>query len=116
MNNDLSAGPDEAALRLRLNRECARIRWPELQRHFASGAVVAVSAQLDLIEVACTFARDDKSTVAAWLQAGHVSRADDEQAQTWSAQDATLWAVVVAPWVLVQPCKDVSVVDGGKTP
>ena len=34
-------------LRTKLNNETARVRWHELQRHFAMGAVVTVDASED---------------------------------------------------------------------
>ncbi|WP_421621379.1 DUF2288 domain-containing protein [Alkalilimnicola ehrlichii] len=91
--------PDPRTL---LNRETARIGWSELERHFASGAMVTVSHELDLVEVGARFIEDDKKAVAVWLEGGHLRRTGEEEAQRWSAQDATLWCVVVAPWVLVQ--------------
>jgi hypothetical protein len=44
----------------KINRETARINWSELERHFAHGAVVYVSEDLDLVEVALRIAHDDK--------------------------------------------------------
>ena len=88
----------------KLNLETARITWPELERPFARGAVVAVAPGLDLVEVAAAVARDDEPAVRSWTQTGAVVRASDDQARRWVAAgaDARFWAVVVAPWVLVQ--------------
>lgn len=92
----------EPDLRTRLNGETARIRWPELERHFARGVVVAVAPELDLIDVAVAMAEDDTATVTPWLASGQVARPSAEQAQQWVARQPLFWAVVVAPWVLVQ--------------
>jgi len=89
-------------LRAKLNLDTGRLPWAELQRHFARGAVVRVAQGLDLVEVAYRFIQDDKAAVAAWLAAGQVVRADDDEARAWQARGAEFWAVVVAPWVLVQ--------------
>lgn len=97
---DLSAS--EHDLKTKLNRETSKISWEELQRHYASGAVVAVEQSLDLIEVACEFSRDNKEAVEQWLAAGLVYKPDDQRSLDWLEQQASLWAVVVAPWVLVQ--------------
>jgi len=35
--------------------------------------------------------------------AGKLGKVTDEQATAWVDTDALLWAVVVSPWVLVQP-------------
>ena len=42
--------PEELA-RTKLNLETARMAWSELQRFFASGAAIYVSADLDLIQI-----------------------------------------------------------------
>lgn len=85
-----------------LNRETARIRWAELEPHFARGVVIRVSRELDLVAVAAAFANDDRAAVEAWLKDGAVRHLDTDTARDWRARDPLLWAVVTAPWVLVQ--------------
>lgn len=92
-----------AELRARLNAETARIAFAELAPHFARGAVVHVDAGLDLVEVAACFAEDRRADVEDWLRSGAIGVATDAQAQAWADANAEFWAVVVAPWVLVQP-------------
>lgn len=89
----------------KINRETGRIKWSELARHFASGSVIWVSEELDLIDVALRIAHDDKDSVSKWMTAGVVAKVSDVQAESWTAADATLWASVVSPFVLVQPEK-----------
>ena len=89
-------------LRRRLNAETGRIAWPELARHFARGVVIRVDPGLDLVEVAAAMVRDDRTAVAGWAEAGAVARASDREAMAWSEAGAEFWAVVAAPWVLVQ--------------
>ena len=97
------SNPDQQAIyRAKVNLETSRIAWKELQKYFASGAVVAVSSKLDLVEVAYQMSVDNKEQVAQWLADGLVSKATDEQAAAWYAADADMWAVVISPWVLVQ--------------
>lgn len=86
----------------KINRETGRIQWSELARHFASGSVIWVSEELDLIDVALRIAHDDKESVARWMTAGTVAKVSDAQAEAWTAADMTLWASVVSPFVLVQ--------------
>lgn len=90
------------SLRERLNTETARIAWKELQTFFARGAVVAVEPEVDLVEVAARMVEDDKSALEAWLLAGQVALVTPERARAWYERDAQLWAVVAAPWVVVQ--------------
>lgn len=101
-----SAQPAEseqrALLRARLNGETARLQWRELQRFFASGTVIAVSDELDLVEVAVRVASDDSAAVAQWMAENRLGKASDAQASAWLEADAALWTVVVKPWILVQ--------------
>lgn len=91
-----------ARLRVDFHAQTARIPFAELQRYFAAGRLVRVSAALDLVEVAVRLAEDNRACFEAWLGSGEVAPVDDAQAADWLAQDTTLWAVVADPWVLVQ--------------
>ncbi len=92
----------EDIYRAKVNLETSRIAWKELQRFFASGAAVVVSAELDLVEVAFQISEDNKAQVVQWMSAGQLGRVSDEQALAWFEADADVWAVVVSPYVLVQ--------------
>ncbi|MEQ1529829.1 MAG: DUF2288 domain-containing protein [Methylococcales bacterium] len=87
----------------KVHLETASIAWKELQRFFAGGTAVFVGADLDLVDVAHQFALDNKTQVEQWLQKNQVSLVSDQQALQWIETDAIVWAVVVKPWVLVQP-------------
>ncbi|ODU01052.1 MAG: hypothetical protein ABS89_08030 [Thiobacillus sp. SCN 63-1177] len=63
-------------LRAKLNLETAQLGWPELERHFARGDVIKVE--------------------------GRIARAGIADAEDWHTRQPMFWAVVVAPWVLVQ--------------
>lgn len=92
-------------LRAKVNLETSTIAWKDLQRFFASGAAISVSADLDLVEVAFQISEDNKKQVAQWMAAGKVAGVTDEQALAWYEVDADVWAVVVSPYVLVQEIK-----------
>lgn len=89
----------------KLLRETGKIEWKLLAPQLESGDLVMVENPLDLVMVAYCFAEDDKQQVAAWLEAGQVARITAEQAGHWNEENPLFWAVVVAPWVLVQPVK-----------
>lgn len=91
--------------RTKVNLETAQIAWNELQRHFASGITLAVAAELDLVEVACQMSSDNAEQIRQWMDTGKFGKVTDEQAKGWLATDEMLWAVVVSPWVLVQPVR-----------
>lgn len=85
-----------------LNAQTAVIAWRDLQRYFATGSVIYVASDLDLVAVAYQVALDNKSQVARWMEAGVITPVSDQQAQDWIETDALVWSVVVKPWVLVQ--------------
>jgi len=89
-------------LKVKLNAETGKLVWKELEPHYARGAVIKVSVNLDLVEVAICFAEDDKEVIERWLTSGELARMDQEDAQRCNEEDLLFWAVVVAPWVLVQ--------------
>ncbi|OAI00389.1 hypothetical protein A1353_01450 [Methylomonas methanica] len=86
----------------KVNLETSSIPWVELQRFFAAGLAISVAADLDLVEVAYQFSRDNKTQVAQWLDAGQIGHVSDRQAGEWIEANSSVWAVVVRPWVLVQ--------------
>jgi hypothetical protein len=96
---------NDTELHDKINRETARIRWDELERHFAQGNVIYVSEDLDLIDVALRVSHDDKESIALWMREGKVAKVSDLQAASWAAGDVALWASVVHPFILVQPEK-----------
>ena len=85
-----------------LNTQTARLSWPELEPHFARGVVLRVAPEIDLVEVATCFANDDKPAVEQWLSEGAIRHLDTGTASRWRDGNPDLWAVVVAPWVVVQ--------------
>lgn len=91
-----------------INLETAQIAWKELQRYFASGVAIAVSSELDLVEVAVQISQDNAQQIATWMQSGQIGRVTDEQALAWYEADALVWAVVARPYVLVQANKSAS--------
>ncbi len=89
-----------------LNAQTGRISWKELQRHFAAGTVLVVAGDLDLIDVATRLVEDGREQVEGWLGTGGLSRAETAHAKGWEATEAEFWAVVAAPWVLVQEIRE----------
>ena len=100
-----ASGRDPAVVRQKLNQDTAKIKWGALNEHQQIECVIAVSADLDLIDVAYEFILDNHDQVEAWMEQEQVMRVSDEQAKQWKTEDCELWAVVVAPWVLVQEQK-----------
>ena len=93
----------EEAIQARILGETAKIPWKELQRFFAQGVAILVHPDLDLVEAAFQITEDNEQQVKAWMEAGQLRPVSDEQAREWLDANALVWAVVVRPWVLVQP-------------
>ena len=91
------------ALRDKLRSEVLKASWDDLAPHFARGAMLLVAAELDLLDVGTAFARDDTEAVQAWLAAGQLRRPGDDEARGWVDDAPAFQAVILQPWVLVQP-------------
>jgi len=85
-----------------IQNEIGLIAWKELALFFAQGAAIAVNIDLDLADVALQFTRNNTAAVSAWMQEGKVAKVSDELARAWFDVGATVRAIVVHPWVLVQ--------------
>ena len=86
--------------------ETAKIAWKELQRFYAQGNVIHVNEALDLVQVATAFSVDDPVLVGAWMKSEQVAAVADAQALQWIESNAEVWAVTVAPFILVQAVSD----------
>jgi len=93
---------DQEELITQLNKETARLSWKELEPHFARGSVIRVKKGMDLIKVAAVIAKDDKNSLKLWMDAGDVGNASTDEAKHWAACESDFWAVVIAPFVIVQ--------------
>lgn len=91
-----------STLYAKLLGETAPIRWQELQPFFARGALLWVEGREDLVAIAEAVASNDQARVAEWMARGQLGKLEDARAEDLLARDPQLWAVVVAPWVLVQ--------------
>jgi len=92
--------------KVKINLETSKIPWVELQRFFAAGKVFQVSNELDLTEVALTMSMDDVSRIKMQVDTGEISLISDEKAKELFAAKASVWSVVVKPYVLVQEIAD----------
>lgn len=86
----------------KLNQETGKINWHELQRHFARGVVIVVAKDLDLVKIAEQISNDEGALIEPHLKSEKIYRATDQDALRWNDQNQSFWAVVIAPWVLVQ--------------
>ena len=89
-------------LRAHLHGETSKLPWVDLEKHFARGVVFKIAKGTDILDVAIVMSRDDKDALKKWIDDGIVSGVEIEDAKKWHESSASLWTVVVVPWVLVQ--------------
>ena len=89
-------------LKAKLNLETARAPWRDLQTFFAQGLVLNIEKDLDLLTVGEQFAADNKVLFEEWLASGQVAQVSDDLALKWHETDASVWTMVIKPWILVQ--------------
>ncbi|HEA51440.1 hypothetical protein LCGC14_0768730 [marine sediment metagenome] len=105
----MSSSRNNDEIKARLNLETSHIRWHELQTYYARGQVVRVSSRLDLLDVAAELTADNRAQFEQWLATGAVGEVTPDTARAWYDCNTELWALVVAPWVLVQDRSDPTV-------
>ena len=111
MATDEPGATDLEILRANINNETSQINWDELQRFFAGGWLIYVDKNTNLLDVAVAFSQDDKDIVSKWLTSGEVAKVTDTQARQWQKNNASFWANVVKPWVLIQPLEQSDIPD-----
>lgn len=92
----------EETLAQKLNRETAKTQWGVLAPFYAQGRMVGIAKGQDLIETAIAIAEDNAAKIKELQDKGLVFTPTDDNAKHWHESTATLWALVVNPWVLVQ--------------
>lgn len=90
-----------------LNKETAKMPWSQMQKFFASGSAIYVSAEFDLLDIASDLVMDNKVRIQSLIDQSKMHNVSDAQASAWIATDAELWTVVLAPYVLVQPIRTI---------
>jgi len=104
MANDISLQTDEE-LRTHLHGETSKLPWSDLEKYFARGILYKVEKGLDILDVAIVMARDDNVSLEKWIKDEKVIEVEMDDAKEWHKTSASLWTVVVAPFVLVQEIK-----------
>lgn len=104
-SSDSNITEESLSITEKLNLETAKVVWKELEIPFARGVVIVVSSELDLIEAAVAFHEDNQSQVAAWLDKKLLQKPELDWVKGLRGDDEEFWAVVVAPFVLIQSPK-----------
>lgn len=101
MANDVSLQTDEE-LRAHLHGETSKLPWVDLEKHFARGVMFKVEKGTDILDVAIIMSRDDKDSLEKLINDKKVQGAEIEDAKKWHETGASLWTIVIAPFILVQ--------------
>jgi len=97
---------DEITTVEQLEKYTGEIRWSYLKPHFEAGSLIWVSPELELTTVGQAMAEDESESVQAWKKKGLVLIPSDPHADYWESIDAAFRALVVSPFVLVQPLEE----------
>ena len=92
----------ELTLSEKLNLETAQISWKELELFFAKGNLLCVSKTRDLLTVAEQIASNKQHDIENLILAKDIEFASPEWVKNNCTKNPTLWAVVVAPYVVCQ--------------
>jgi len=102
VEGDTAPDRSDVAIEQKANLNTARINWIELQPHFARGSVILIDGELDLVKIASAFIKDDSVWISELMRSEKLGKPGITDAEHWHGVDQEFWAIVVAPWVLVQ--------------
>ena len=85
-----------------LNGQTAEVPWQVLARYFAQGRLLRLASEADLLAAGIALIRDDANTVQSLMGSDQLASLSDSEAKEWQEGEQQLWALVIAPWVLVQ--------------
>lgn len=96
-------GSDSSSLLEKLEKYTGEVDWSYLRPHYRNGALVWVDPALSITEVGHAFSIDDADRVAAWRKSGDLVTPSEPHAAHWEESRARFIALVVSPFVLIQP-------------
>lgn len=96
-------GDDTASMLEKLEKYTGTIDWSYLKPHFETGALLYVDPSLALTEVGHAFTADDAARVAAWRRTGDLVTPSAPHAEYWAESGTIFLALMVSPFVLIQP-------------
>lgn len=96
-------GDDAASPLEKLEKYTGEVDWNYLRPHFKAGALVYVDPSLSLTEVGHAFSIDDAERVKEWRKSGDLVTPSEPHAIYWEESGARFRALVVSPFVLIQP-------------
>jgi hypothetical protein len=90
-------------IRKKLQGELDTADWQALRTQMHRDILILVAPELDLVEVACSVAKDRAADVAGWIAAGQLRKPGVEELAAWEReQEKTFRMLIVAPYLLIQ--------------
>ncbi len=96
-------GEDSSTDLDKLEKYTGEVSWDYLEKHYRSGALLYIDPSLDLIVVGKAIAKDDAYSVAEWKKSGDIVKPSAPHAMYWQNSNIRFKALVVSPFVLIQP-------------
>lgn len=96
-------GIDDATEQEKLEKYTGTIDWSYLKASFQKDALLYVDASLQLSQVGKVIANDEKEQVQHWLKTGDLLKPGSQHAEYWESSQTRFTAMVVSPFVLIQP-------------
>lgn len=96
-------GGDTQGTPEKLEKYTGVVDWQYLKPHFDAGVLIYVDPALSITEVGQALADDNKGKIQAWLKSGDLVKPSDPHAQWWQENPQSFTALVVSPFVLMQP-------------
>jgi len=96
-------GQDTQSTPEKLDKYTGVVDWEYLKPHFDSGVLIYVDPCLLITEVGQALADDDKKKTQAWLKSGDIVKPSDLHVNWWLENPQEFTALVVSPFVLMQP-------------
>mgnify|MGYP003638141759 CR=1 FL=1 len=96
-------GEDNMSDRDKLEKYSGEVDWSYLKPHYKSGALIFVDPALSITLAGEAFTNDDLEQVASWRKSGEILTPSDPHAEFWEKENTLFLALVVSPFVLIQP-------------
>ena len=92
-----------SGLKERLKKDVANISWKDLQPHAKRDAIIVVTEELDLPEVAVAIAEDNTASVQRWIGDRAIAKPSSQQLTAWNQTPEKLFiTLIVQPFVVIQ--------------
>jgi len=100
-------GEDQMSDEEKIAKYTGDVDWEYVEPHYKAGNVVYVDPELNLAIVGTAFAEDDKEQVNAWLKKADIIKPGHHHADWWEHDKTRFNALIIKPFVLIQPIQSV---------